>query len=166
MQYFQILKPEIGISITRGILKGVVLIIIGKTILSYHPFDFQSDYPEYFARIPYKHPINPPIYAPHKMEEPEDREKYEKLFDDIIQISNNNREYYMFKHLYHPSLEDGFIIKEALWESDGERVLDEIRGEVRRQLRQAQNLELQNQFHITQRKVLFSKLNGQIRPSI
>lgn len=66
------------------------------------------------------------------MEEPEDREKYEKLFDNIIQISNNNRVYYMFKHLSHPSLEDGFIIKEALWESDGERVLDEIRGEVRR----------------------------------
>lgn len=54
----------------------------------------------------------------------------------------------MFKNTFNPSLEDGFIIKEALWESDGERVFDELRGEVRRQLRQNQNIELLNQFHV------------------
>lgn len=38
----------------------------------------------------------------------------------------------MYKKIRHPSLEDGFIIKEALWESDSERIFDEIRGEVKR----------------------------------
>lgn len=31
-----------------------------------------------------KHPINPPIYAPHPFEEPNEREKYDELVDNII----------------------------------------------------------------------------------
>jgi hypothetical protein len=38
----------------------------------------------------------------------------------------------MYKRIFNPCLEDGFIIKEALWESDGERIIDEIKGEVKR----------------------------------
>lgn len=47
MQYFQILKPELGISIVRGFAKGVFLIIVGKIILSYKPFNFEDPVPNY-----------------------------------------------------------------------------------------------------------------------
>jgi len=41
-------------------------------------------------------------------------------------------------------LEDGFIIKEALFESETERVFDEIRSEVRRQHKAGTKRELLN----------------------
>lgn len=76
----------------------------------------------------------------------------------------DNRINYMYKKTQHPSLEDNFIIREALFESESERVFDEIKSEIRRINRESSKSEFEGLLHQIEKRVLFQSLDCKIKP--
>lgn len=112
------------------------------------------------------HPINPPIYEPFRYEQPEEYQEYLELVQKVLEIGLYTGEGHYFKKLSNPALEDSFIIKEALFESETERVFDEIRTEIRRKIRAGTNKEFASNHHEVEKRVLFKRFEAQIKPAV
>lgn len=84
----------------------------------------------------------------------------------ISNIAEYSREQYTFKKCFHPSLEDGFIIKEAYFESEYERVFDELRSQLRKDFKERTKREIVNTYSNVERQYMYSRFKASIKPSM